>query len=195
MTKSRKTAGRSFFSNLPLELRTSLRSQILVPHVAGANINDFRLAHDTASSSDGDSHLLPTQPLSPTSTVDDSSIIQNGGYSLVGIPGLPSESTLTDVAESSTTGQKRAVQAGLSSSSNGIGTGTGKKRKVIKNGKGKSRTPQDVMKKYNGHAWDCTGLVERYTDPSEIPSNLVKCTYYPFYQTVIIPRTNSDKNI
>ncbi|WVQ96050.1 hypothetical protein IAU59_003150 [Kwoniella sp. CBS 9459] len=42
---------------------------------------------------------------------------------------------------------------------------------------------------YSGHPWDCTGLVERYTDYTDVPSDLVKYfaqrrLYFPEYDTL-----------
>ena len=191
MPKSSRAAGRSFFSNLPLELRTSLRSQVLVPLVPGANINDFQLK-STANGHDdhngnavGERELLPTQPASPSSpssTMDGntSSLNLTAGY--IGDTDTMEDmtSTITPVAESSTAGQKRAAQIKMlvspsnakrrraPSNVNGDGKSRGK-------GKGKGRAVVDVMKRYKGHAWDCTSVVPRYTDSSELPPNLVKC--------------------
>lgn len=198
MPKSSRAAGRSFFSNLPLELRTTLRSQTLVPLVPGANINDFKLdpkPNPNGMSQEGRDYL-PTQPESPGSTVDDSISIQGIRQSHSEEP-RDGGSTLVTMGESSTAGQKRAQQdPSMVSSSAFKGTGSQKRRKAVKgangdvNGiragdvkaksKGKGRAV-DVGKRYKGHAWDCTGVVPRYTDPSELPSNLVKCGSFPLH--------------
>lgn len=155
MTK-RKTVGRSFFSNLPLDLRTSLKSQILVPLVPGANINDFQLANGHEDDSRGESrNLLSTQPASPSTVGDDQE----------GVSVNPNT-----IAESSTASQKRHLDAELSATTKD----GGKKAKMSKKGKGRA-VIADPSKRYSGHAWDCTGLVERYTDPAQVPSQLVKC--------------------
>ena len=67
-------AGRSFFSNLPLDLRSSLRSQTLLPLVPGQNINTLESKQDELDKSLGlgpGHDFLPTQPASPSSSVDE----------------------------------------------------------------------------------------------------------------------------
>lgn len=87
----KKGAGRSFFSNLPLDLRTTLRTQTLVPLVPGGDLSLESKAELMQWSMDnGD--LLATQPPSPPSA---GSVID-----LVEEPEA--------VAESSVAGQKRA---------------------------------------------------------------------------------------
>lgn len=161
MTK-RKSAGRSFFSNLPLDLRTSIKSQVLVPLIPGANINDHQPSSEPRD-------FLPTQPASPSTVADEldipSSVLTADGqrHEAIGL-------RTTQEAETSTAGQKRLISPELSM----ISSLAGKKRKVNNKGKGKAVTV-DPAKRFLGHAWDCTGLVQRYNDPAEVPSQLVKC--------------------
>jgi len=140
--------GRSFFSNLPLDLRSSLRSQTLLPLVPGQNIN-------TLETKQGEL-----------------------------------DKALGLGAESSTTARKRALslENGKETEMSGvqdlsvITNGEGKKQKVeIKKkgkGKGKAKAVEDGNR-FKGHRWDCTGLVTRYTKPTEMPSELVKCESKP----------------
>jgi len=185
-------AGRSFFSNLPLDLRSSLRSQTLLPLVPGQNINTLESKQDELDKSLGlgpGHDFLPTQPASPSSSVDeDESTIEVASAS---IPAGPMHEV---VAESSTSATKRALVRAhdeiLETNSNDISmtnTNGQKKQKVDINdiktpekgkgkgkGKGKAKAIEDGNR-FKGHRWDCTGVVTRYTKPSEMPSELVKC--------------------
>jgi len=175
--------GRSFFSNLPLDLRSSLRSQTLLPLVPGQNINILETKQgelDKALGLGAGNDYLPTQPDSPSSSEEDQALpIQ---VSPVVRPEV--------VAESSTTARKRALslenenETEMSEVQNlsVIENGEGKKQKVeIKKkgkGKGKAKAVEDGNR-FKGHRWDCTGLVTRYTKPTEMPSELVKCESKP----------------
>jgi hypothetical protein len=171
--------GRSFFSNLPLDLRSSLRSQTLLPLVPGQNINTLETKQeelDKALGLGAGNDYLPTQPASPSSS-DEDEVHSTPAAPLI-VPEV--------VAESSTSARKRALSlendvemsGGQDQSINMNGEGEGKKQKVeIKKkgkGKGKAKAVEDGNR-FKGHRWDCTGLVTRYTKPTEMPSELVKC--------------------
>jgi hypothetical protein len=175
--------GRSFFSNLPLDLRSSLRSQTLLPLVPGQNINTLETKQeelDKALGLGAGNDYLPTQPASPSSSDEDE--IHPTPVIKPAAPSVMSEV----VAESSTSAKKRALlleketdvdMSGIQDLSV-ITNGEGKKQKVeIKKkgkGKGKAKAVEDGNR-FKGHRWDCTGLVTRYTKPTEMPSELVKC--------------------
>lgn len=184
----------------------------MVPHVAGANINDFRLNPDDGrggskgleqgdETGEGVRDLLRTQPESPDSTSTTSTMEIEDDQE--------ADQSSLPVAESSTAGQKRlALEDGVKLSLSRSPTSE-KRRKVLKpangtgnrnvdvNGRGKSRgngkgkgTARggvDVGKRYQGHAWDCTGVVPRYTDFSEMPPNLVKCRSLPSPTRTFLP--------
>lgn len=123
---------------------------------------------------------LPTQPASPSSSdedeIDPRPVVK---------PAAPSVMPEV-VAESSTSARKRALSHENDVEMSGVhdrsmimkGDGEGKKQKVeIKKkgkGKGKAKAVEDGNR-FKGHRWDCTGLVTRYTKPTEMPSELVKC--------------------
>jgi hypothetical protein len=176
-------AGRSFFSNLPLDLRSSLRSQTLLPLVPGQNINTLETKQeelDRALGLGAGNDYLPTQPASPSSSDEDevrpTPVIK---------PAAPSVMPEV-VAESSTSAKKRALLLDndveisgvqdLSTMTNGEGEGKKQKVEIKKKGKvkGKAKAVEDGNR-FKGHRWDCTGLVTRYTKPTEMPSELVKC--------------------
>jgi hypothetical protein len=171
--------GRSFFSNLPLDLRSSLRSQTLLPLVPGQNINTLETKQeelDKALGLGSGNDYLPTQPASPSSS-DEEEVRPTPAAPLI-----PPEV----VAESSTSARKRAISLENDVEMSRVhdqtivmsGEGEGKKQKVeIKKkgkGKGKAKAVEDANR-FKGHRWDCTGLVTRYTKPTEMPSELVKC--------------------
>jgi hypothetical protein len=171
--------GRSFFSNLPLDLRSSLRSQTLLPLVPGQNINTLETKQeelDKALGLGAGNDYLPTQPASPSSS-DEDEVLPTPAAPLI-VPEV--------VAESSTSAKKRALLLDNDVEMSGLqdlstmtnGEGEGKKQKVdIKKkgkGKGKAKAVEDGNR-FKGHRWDCTGLVNRYTKPTEMPSELVKC--------------------
>ena len=187
-------AGRSFFSNLPLDLRSSLRSQTLLPLVPGQNINTLESKQDELDKSLGlgpGHDFLPTQPASPSSSVDeDESTIE------VAAASIPAGRVHEVVAESSTSATKRALVRAhdeiLETNTNDFSmtnvNGQRKQKVDIQDievsekgkgaakgkGKGKAKAIEDGNR-FKGHRWDCTGLVTRYTKPSEMPSELVKC--------------------
>lgn len=204
-------AGRSFFSNLPLDLRSSLRSQTLVPLIPGANINDLERKQEALDRVLGPGNdFLPTQPASPGSSDD-------GNEPL---PGNRREV----VAESSTSAKKRALSNEVETPNSSMININGKKRKqlaasgvngsrkgahpaggtgsasasaspvVNAQGKGKGKGKGKEVNanvngdgtgpkgnRFKGHRWDCTGLVKRYKKPSEMPSELVKCESYGYH--------------
>ena len=198
-------AGRSFFSNLPLDLRSSLRSQTLVPLIPGANINDLERKQEALDRVLGPGNdFLPTQPASPGSSDD-------------GIEVAPVAREEV-VAESSTSAKKRALSNEVETPNSSKININGKKRKQVAGGvngngtgtkpvgangsgagstigsgkdkgKGKGKEvnanvngdgPGSKGNRFKGHRWDCTGLVKRYKKPSEMPSELVKCEAYSY---------------
>jgi hypothetical protein len=177
--------GRSFFSNLPLDLRSSLRSQTLLPLVPGQNINTLETKQEELDKVLGlgaGNDYLPTQPASPSSSDED-----EGHPAPVIIPAVPPVMPEV-VAESSTSARKRALSLenekenemsgvqDLSMVTNGEGEGKKQKVEIKKKGKGKGKAKAvEDGNRFKGHRWDCTGLVTRYTKPTEMPSELVKC--------------------
>jgi len=188
--------GRSFFSNLPLDLRSSLRSQTLLPLVPGQNINTLETKQeelDKALGLGAGNDYLPTQPASPSSSDEDEVYPTPVAPLVMPIPEV--------VAESSTSAKKRALlsenETDVEMSNQSMitnGGGEGKKQKVeIKKkskGKGKAKAVEDGNR-FKGHRWDCTGLVTRYTKPTEMPSELVKCESY-FAADGLLSPTSSD---
>jgi hypothetical protein len=177
--------GRSFFSNLPLDLRSSLRSQTLLPLVPGQNINTLETKQEELDKALGlgvGNDYLPTQPASPSSSDED-----EVRPTPVVIP--PAPLIMPEVvAESSTSAKKRAllvendvdVEMSKVQDPSMIMNGEGKKQKVETKkkgkGKGKAKAVEDGNR-FKCHRWDCTGLVTRYTKPTEMPSELVKCEF------------------
>jgi hypothetical protein len=177
--------GRSFFSNLPLDLRSSLRSQTLLPLVPGQNINTLETKQeelDKALGLGAGNDYLPTQPASPSSSDEDEDEFHSTPVIKPAAPSVMPEV----VAESSTSAKKRALLLDNDVEISGVhdlsiimnGEGEGKKQKVEikkkRKGKGKAKAVEDGNR-FKGHRWDCTGLVTRYTKPTEMPSELVKC--------------------
>jgi hypothetical protein len=175
--------GRSFFSNLPLDLRSSLRSQTLLPLVPGQNINTLETKQeelDKALGLGAGNDYLPTQPASPSSS-DEDEVLPTPAIKAAAPSVMPEV-----VAESSTSAKKRALlldndieMSGLqdlSTMTNGEGEGKKQKVEIKKKGKGKGKAKAvEDGNRFKGHRWDCTGLVTRYTKPTEMPSELVKC--------------------
>jgi hypothetical protein len=252
----KRTAGRSFFSNLPLDMRSNLRSQLLVPLIPGLNIQDQETKREAIGEG---SDLLPTQPASPGS--DSGSDSSNGeedaqnegetanaGVGLMNGTRNTKEPILQErkevVAESSMdalrrralemeqektreiakpkasvgtntpsqpSSKKRPLEQShenstgvmsdmpnVSTSTNSFSASMTKKQRKNAKGKGKGRPSGAVgpasggtdpekqgMNRFKGHRWDCTGLVKRYTKPTEMPSELVKC------ESLSVPRVGS----
>lgn len=149
-----RKGGRSFFSNLPLDLRHELRSQTLLPLIPGGDLNAVEVkAELIAAAANGD--LLPTQPPSPS---------HQPSPEIVDQPHT-STSTSTSISTSTSTSTSTFTSASASVSTSTLARTSAprpkKRRKVV-------NTPLD-------HPWDCTGLVQRYTSPAHFPPNLVKC--------------------
>jgi hypothetical protein len=107
---------------------------------------------------------------------------------------IPIASIEENVAESSTSAKKRALSLEAEDATlpfpntslasingqvkkqkqdqNGDGVTAGKRKSK---GKGKGKDIEGEGNRFKGHRWDCTGLVTRYTKPTEMPSELVKC--------------------
>jgi hypothetical protein len=143
----RKGAGRSFFSNLPLDLRTTLRTQTLLPLIPGSDLKEHAVTAEAFEWTGKHGDLLSTQPPSPPDTATDEAIDSNLDSPL---------------AESSLAGQKRLTSDLLSMPE--------QKRQRRRKGKGTA-----IENTHSTHPWDCTGLVSRYNSPEEVPAALVKC--------------------
>jgi len=160
------------FASLPAELKLALRTQTVEPY-----INDtVEVKTELLDVMEADG-LLPTQPreISPDSPIQ-IEIRQE-------FTPLPSTSAPVDLAPPIASGSvviKRTHENAIPSSSKRNSTSRdwaghniterGKRRK------GKSRA---LDNRYQGHPWDCTGLVPRYTDYSEAPPELGKCELSP----------------
>ncbi|WVF68503.1 hypothetical protein IAT40_003270 [Kwoniella sp. CBS 6097] len=126
--------------------------------------NQAGYQQDTSNAEAGPSHstLSSAPPLYSRPTFQSTSIVKSIRYESPFIP------PFIDPAKSESTTPSRVAHS---------------KRK-----KGKRPVVKPVNH-YSGHAWDCTGLVERYTDYTEVPSDLVKYfaqrrLYFPEYDTL-----------
>jgi trimethylguanosine synthase len=160
----------SFFSSLPPQLKYQLRSQPKLELEPAPAEEEVKNVHVQPKLSD----LLPTQPpMEDDDDGDEYEDAEEGGgeegeeeevmelatpaaTALPGPSSMPASTVSTVVIS-----RKRAhsVEARPSHT---------KRRK----GKGKAI---DEHNAYEGHSWDCTGLVPRYTDASEVPKHLKKC--------------------
>ena len=135
---------RSFFSSLPYELKTTLRSQSFGPVTTLSAQDSIQVKAELIADTVQFGALLPTQPQSPIASQDALSLV---------------ESTEGPI-ESSTSSKRLLVD-------------TSDRRPAARGRKRKFKPPGND---FLGHRWDCTGLVPRYTDYSELPSGLAKCS-------------------
>jgi hypothetical protein len=171
-------AGRSFFSNLPLDLRSSLRSQTLLPLIPGANINDLEKKQEALEQKLGlgpGNDYLPTQPSSPGSSDEEDAVTGNAESSTSAMRKRDLEvEPVTPTPTANRAGKKQKITNGMDTKTNGKGKGKGKAVEGNGNG-GASGNGERGGNRFKGHRWDCTGLVQRYTKPTEMPQELVKC--------------------
>ncbi|WWC95767.1 hypothetical protein V866_002633 [Kwoniella sp. B9012] len=193
----RQGPSRSLFASLPLELKQSLRSQSFTSEevqVKAENIMDISM-----------NGMLNTQPQSDSDSEideDESSIrypnghnvekINNDSNVVAQVPNAVGPSTTIVVNQTldtagpgpSTIVRSRRHVAHIPrydpTEFVGLGQQTHKKRKK---GKQPLRNP---LNPFVGHEWDCTGLVKRYTNYTEVPQDLMKYyaqrrLYFPLY--------------
>lgn len=138
------------FMGLPQVTREVLRSQ---PVVGDTEPGDERTERDRSLDR---SNLLPTQPPRPAQQdvdkpAEDATDEVQGRVPVHPTPRVSSSSGLPAAAPASTMVVKRPPSPNAKKN---------KRRKT--------------------HAWDCTGLVPRYTDAKDVPARLKKCeTYQP----------------
>lgn len=186
----------SFFASLPPELRRELRSQ---PSLESNNVTSGEGQEAAPQLSD----LLPTQPPAQDGEAEgegedmdedededdddddkraeDADMTEEAEANDSQIP----PSTLPNGASSNTSAPARTAPPGASSSSTNTTTAVISRRheyppppssgRPAKRRRGEDPDPAASENPYLGHPWDCTGLVPRYMDRSEVPQNLQKC--------------------
>ncbi len=139
---------RSLFSSLPYDLKKSLRSQTLEPYPSTSALDTVQVKAELIANTDPFAPFLPTQPRSPSKSSGE--VIE-----------VDQTEDIPEASSSMAVALKRP--ATIASPTHCRST---KKRK------GRSRVPEND---FIDHPWDCTGLVQRYTDYSELPRGLAKC--------------------
>ncbi|KAL7425035.1 putative diacylglycerol O-acyltransferase tgs1 [Cryptotrichosporon argae] len=151
----------SVFTALPHEIRQRIRSQ-----TADAWVDDTAGSSSAASpaASTSTAHLLPTQPPSPDSATSSS------------IPEVSMAYTQTQTPTSAVVAVPapfRAVVKAIKRAEPWARQPESERPSKRRKSKGKGRA-DDAHNTFFGHPWDCTGLVARYTDVSEVPASLQK---------------------
>lgn len=150
----RGSGKRSLFASLPWDLKKAIRSHSVDPLPAVTSQTSVPITKQVKQEllvlEAADNGYLPTQPRSPTEDVAEvEEEVIEAGPSTVVLP-----AHLPAKVVASRPGQEPKK----------------KKRKL----KGKA-----VENQYLDHPWDCTGLIKRYQDYSEVPSELTKCAFDP----------------
>jgi trimethylguanosine synthase len=167
---------RSLFASLPAELKFALRTQDVEPFVG----NTVQVKSEILEGINPN-NLLPTQPSNTSDTnLDIDSTIQ---VTVSQEPAHSVEPRVTSTqaplgqetpAKARSVVLKRTVEdlpTPSSSRSRAAIEDSGRKRR-----KGKAKA---IENHYLNHPWDCMGLVPRYTDYSDVPSELSKCESTP----------------
>ncbi|WVR08109.1 hypothetical protein IAU60_005155 [Kwoniella sp. DSM 27419] len=183
---------RSMFASLPFELRSNLRSQVLLPLGDKAQEARSKAEHVLDAAVGG---MLSTQPASEVDESDDDDVdvdadAQAGSQSALG-PSQPIRSSA--VAGPSRLRQTPAVksvryEASWVHEKAQASTGEDKPHPAKKR-RGNKAKKAVITNQYAGHPWDCTGLVPRYSDYEQVPHDLKKYyaqrrLYFPEYDSV-----------
>ncbi|KAK6908531.1 hypothetical protein I203_102533 [Kwoniella mangroviensis CBS 8507] len=198
----RQGPSRSLFASLPLDLKQSLRSQSFdnfaskseevqvkaeqILDIPKSGMLDTQPQSDSDSDSEIDGDGLPIR-YPDGYNVNNS---QNKSTVVAQTPNIAGPSTIvnqtlgvTEAGPSTTVKSRRHVIHTPKYDPTqfvGLGQQTHKKRKK---GKQPIRNP---LNPFIGHEWDCTGLVKRFTDYTEVPQDLMKYyaqrrLYFPLY--------------
>lgn len=202
----KRPKSRSFFTALPVEIKRQLRSQParvdsppepeVVRQQASREPNPADLLPtqpprpDDAGDDPGPSDQV-TRPTEESSDMDmtkssdvEAAPVSKTAVELAPVPSSSTTPTVTSSAAASSSnsapsrsalGSSSIVRAVKRSSEWEGGRPSAKRQK----GKGKAKEPasEEAENLYEGHPWDCTGLVPRYTDASEVPKHLKKCEF------------------
>ena len=185
----RRGPSRSLFAALPHDLRNIIRTNGRVQAINGPDLESLQVKQELIAESSGSgsgwgNRLLRTQPasISPErDMVEDEAM--NGVEEINGSGGIQAVDSAQDIpvvhAESSVAFKQQRI---------GNGGRAVKRRRVEpvwevvevhippvqKRRKGKE---VPVYSPYDGHPWDCTGLVKRYTNYKDVPDDITKCEF------------------
>ncbi|KAI9638998.1 RNA cap guanine-N2 methyltransferase-domain-containing protein [Dioszegia hungarica] len=174
---------RSLFASLPVDLRNTIRTNGRYLSMNGPDLDSFQIKQEMLAESSGSgSRLLRTQPESMSPEKDegeDPTPVIQAGPSGSGSKGFPSAAVEVEVqveAEASLAGDvdsspPRAVKRRRTEGAWVVGAAPSLVRPVQKRRKGKELP---VHNAYEGHPWDCTGLVERYVNRDHVPDDIKK---------------------
>lgn len=140
---------RSLFSSLPIDLKKSLRSQTVEPYTLAPRLDSVQVKAELIADTVQFGPLLHTQPQSPGVSPDAAEIVD----------------LTEEPAESSTSAALRTKRPENVLTS----------PRSAKERRGKEKVPANP---HQGHAWDCTGLVPRFSDYSQLPQQLAKCALH-----------------
>ena len=171
----RKGGGtRSLFASLPWDLKQSLRSQSLDVVIPLQPKSEVEIKAERILQLASTNGLLSTQPKSSSDVVEaDSSRggvneTEAGHNRRAGDAGEDEEDDLENRESSGGALQRPTPPSSLDYPPTPMSyTDSARKRR-----KGKNKAP---VNRHLGHPWDCTGLVSRYQDYSEVPTHLAKC--------------------
>lgn len=174
---------RSLFASLPVDLRNTIRTNGRYLSMNGPDLDSFQIKQEMLAESSGSgSRLLRTQPESMSPEKDgeeenDAAVITVQPVAS-GSKGFPSAKVEVEAeAEGKEevdvdSSPPRAVKRRRTEGAWVVGAAPSLVRPVQKRRKGKELP---VHNAYEGHPWDCTGLVERYVNRDHVPDDIKKC--------------------
>ena len=164
---------RSLFASLPWDLKKTIRAKAddadeLVDDVAVKAEMIRNVAED----------FLPTQPTSPQSLPADEEEEEAMSFQPAAAPAMtdavlatPTRSTAKPIpppiVSAGSTGSRGEVRAASPSSS------------FLQPARKRKRKSKGANDAYADHPWNCTGLVPRYTEASQVPERIRKCELSP----------------
>lgn len=196
----RRGPSRSLFAALPADLRSVIRTNGYIQAQNGPDLDSLAVKKELldagTSSAAGPSSapkLLRTQPASPTQTISESDDEPEGAVPVNGRDHQPEHNGTAPTRSPIAT-----VQNNLAASADQAII-TPARARAVKRRRIESvwQTPEDpyhgsraqkrrkgkqveVFNAYEGHPWDCTGLVERYRNWNDVPDDIKKCEHTDF---------------
>ncbi len=178
-------ASRSLFAALPFELRNAIKSQATSTNsvsqrptetVERSDVSTDAGRHEDASPNPAD--LLRTQPdsCSPSSTPERTEISIPIAVAPFTIEPVAGPSLTPDVPNDPKGKRKFRHTPSADAYNQLVNPITSDSLDSTSKNRGKRRRKVKVNNEHQGHPWDCTGLVPRFTKPSDVPPDLVKCT-------------------
>lgn len=190
----RRGPSRSLFAALPHDLRTTIRTNGQYLSQNGLDLDSLQVKQESidAGGSAPASRLLRTQPASVSPDREDEIVHIEAGPSVIASTrqavskgskssGVGPAWTNGGTAQAQSSGV-RAVKRRRTEEAWVVSAGPSTIAPRQKRRKGKELP---VYNAYEGHPWDCTGLVQRYVNRDHVPDDIKKCELDPRYAWIL----------